>query len=620
MKQKYILLKRMSFFVTLFFNTITFGMDQSGINPNINPYVEQFEDENGTYTRYKLLHDKGYFCSKHNCSPLYCPLDPSRPDCYGCDGLQQFKIGPTDYTIGPYKTNESDTYLTLDKYKEMFFSKREKEQGKINRNIVNEKKKDVRRRKKLEENKYNNYSIDFERDFICTTHKCSPLACPFKASSVDDDYCDGLNLFKLDNKDKLIRINAGGCSASLYTYKELFWDRRTELQKEILKRKNEIFETQKEIAKSQRTQDLKSQASIQDKTNKTQSHNQNQPMKVNSLNKLLVGDPVTTNNLLESSGEPKKSLSVNAFLPSGGEPSFLLRFFPWYKKHLENMDKYGLPAVIVFVKDRVCKNTFTPYEPSRLIHYWRSSDNEQKFSKKKFTNPRTEGLGNNTVKSAYFYLIQLWKDESSKCESITSVDKKGSKNDHDSFPFNLDFNFDIDLLNEDEELDEILKNMELSYIGNLNDLIKFHTKKGGKEYKKGKRINRLALALSIEQNFKAMYDLGVLYNRNSKEREAISCYECLESFSPKTIDEEKIQIKPWRERIKYYKKMLKTDKVNEKNKERYLKQAIKLCKFVSASQVATELEREIATEKRNRLNEKRVVQDFLKTIKDETSN
>ena len=284
------------------------------------------------------------------------------------------------------------------------------------------------------------------------------------------------------------------------------------------------------------------------------------------------------------------------------------------------MNKYELPAVIAFVKSKVGNNNFTPYELSRIIEYWFSTGDNKKFSKKKFTNPRMLGLENNRVNSAFFYLINLKKDESSKCESITSVDKKGSKNDHDFSPFNLDID-SLNLLNEDyEKLDEILKNIELSYIGNLDDLIKFHTKKDGEKHNKGKLINIFALSLSIDPNFKAMYDLGVLYERNNKIKASISCYECLGSFSTKTIEDEKIQIKPWRQRIKHYKYWLKTDKVNEKDKKRYLNKAIKLCERVSKSKAVSESERENAIKKLQRLNEKRVASMLVQSITDAVSS
>ena len=126
-----------------------------------------------------------------------------------------------------------------------------------------------------------------------------------------------------------------------------------------------------------------------------------------------------------------------------------------------------------------------------------------------------------------------------------------------------------------------------------------------------------ALALSIDHNFKAMYDLGVLYSRSRNKKAAISCYECLDSFSPKTIDEKRIQIKPWRQKIKYYKAQLKTDEVNKKS---YINKAINLCKLVSKSEVATKLEKESATEKLNRLEEKRVALVLVKTMKDAISS
>ena len=130
----------------------------------------------------------------------------------------------------------------------------------------------------------------------------------------------------------------------------------------------------------------------------------------------------------------------------------------------------------------------------------------------------------------------------------------------------------------------------------------------------------LALALSIDSNCRAMYDLGVLYEHNNNTEAAISCYERLESFSPKTIDDEKIQIAPWWQRIKYYKNQLKADEVNKKDKKRYLHTSIKLCERVSKSKVVSALERESAIKKLQRLNEKRVAQVLINTITAATSN
>ena len=560
-----------------------------------------FQNNDG---RYSIQFDL-FMCKEHTCSLLCCPPE--------CNNLKKFNILDTD--LKKIRVEGYHGTHSIREYKMLFWDKRKKEQQQIatNQEEIQRKQEEIKKyfatnsilpKKPGKPNSF--FMVEGTKDYrklesyLCVKHKGKTLYCP--TNSDGSLNCDGLDVFKFNPWDE---TQNGLCN-----HKDLFWKKKAQLHEQFKQNKEEVKKAQNEI-KNYFCYDERPIAQLAKL--KIQKQAQHKTMTVPDLNKILVGDPVSSDLIIGTDGEPKRKCTVNTY-----ENLRVFNLFPWFKKHIEAMDEYRLPALLALVKDSTCN--FTPYEPSRLINHWFSTDDDdKKFSKKKFTNLRTEGLGNNAVKSAYFYLIQLGKDESSKCESITYVDKKGSKNDHDPFPFNLDFNFDIDLLNEDEELDEILKNIELSYIGSLNDLIEFYTKKDGKKYNKGKLIDLYSLALSIDHNFQAMYNLGALYNRNNKKSAAISCYERLESFSPKTIEDAKIQIKPWRQRVKYYKNMTKSTE-DTKYKKSCLNQAIKLCKLVSNSGVAIESEKESATKKLNSLTTQKTALVLVQTMKDAISS
>ncbi len=444
--------------------------------------------------------------------------------------------------------------------------------------------------------KYNNgtgkYKSDFEGDYMCKEHGCSPLYCPPCNLS---DCC--LEMFNPSTNDKVYG-GRYGCRGwhYLWKYKDLFWHKRRMAQKERKEALQEKLRNFKAEEKENK-QLFKLLKSFGITT-------------VQSLNGMLAGESVTTSNIIEASGAPKKQWSVKPLI-SDDKPLSLLRLFPWFKKHLKDMHKNGLPAVLAFVRDYVCESSFTLYEASKIINFWLDNDEKKRLHKVKCINPRIDGLGNKRVRSAFFYLIYLGKDESNKSKnnsnSIAPGDKKIDEENYDPFKFSIDLNA-LNLLNKNYENNKIIikKNMELSYLGNLKDLFKFYNNEGSGDKKKGKLINSFALGLSVDPYFAELLKLGNLYESSSKKvQNAIRCYERLQNYNPKTTHEKKIQIEPWKNIVTYYKNKLKFCG-NKELEAQYLDKAIQSCQLVIDSDVAEETMATLATNKKGKLQELQV--------------